>query len=141
MSDVQSIPLSAFVATLLLNKRVVTALEIVSLINEVSRNYDIYVEDDDFEILSCCVEVSNNGNVFKIKDDLNYSSILDKVLLRGQIITDELGENFNDKIISVRSLLRLCSFKLSDYYMGKIKEEDSICVRRKLVSRVGRGVY
>ena len=50
MDGVQSIPLSAFVATLLLKKRVVTAIEIVSLINEVSRNCDIYVDDDDFEI-------------------------------------------------------------------------------------------
>lgn len=133
MDGVQSIPLSAFVATLLLKKRVVTAIEIVSLINEVSRNCDIYVDDDDFEILSCCVEVSENGNDFKIKDDLNYDSIVFVVsdVLKEKIEIENLGCNFNKTAVSVRGYLKMCSLKLFDYYnIDKGKEDDYRYVRR-----------
>ena len=73
MGDVQSVSISSFIAYLLLNKKEITALEIVSFMNEIFDKYNIYVEDNceedysengDLGLLSCCVQMCNGGQFF-----------------------------------------------------------------------------
>lgn len=76
VEQVCSVTLSEVISSLLLEKREVTAIDIVNFNSKISSIYDVDIDDDDIDHLFCCVEMDSKFN-FRLKDKLDYDSVLD----------------------------------------------------------------
>lgn len=116
MNDIESIPLSSFLAYLLLEKRVVTFAEVSALTTVVLGNSisDIDIYDDEIEPLSNYIDIiCDEVKEFRIKKGMDYNSSVN-------------GISFRDYLLGLSSVLN--KFDLSSI---NLIEEKKVNVKKK----------
>lgn len=100
MEQVELVPFSKVIATLLLYKKNINPFDIVNFISKISQGDGdvIYsVEDDDLDYLSICVDNINTGE-FRIMAGMNYGTILyDNITVRDFLLKNSISDGIINK--------------------------------------------
>ena len=77
MEQVESIPFSSLIASMLLLKKSCTSAEIVNISSKlIGMGIMVDDENDDMGKLSCCVKMSEDYSCFHLKEGLEYDTII-----------------------------------------------------------------